>query len=59
MILYLLLILAITCEIYWKYIALFHCAKANNKKWFFAIMIINSIGLLPIYYLYKNDYFKR
>ena len=59
MIKYLLLILAVCWEVYWKYIALFHCAKHDNKKWFFAIMVINSIGLLPIYYLHKNNYFNE
>ena len=29
---YLLLIIAVAWEVYWKYIALFHCAKYNNKK---------------------------
>ena len=56
---YILLVLAISWEIYWKYIALFHCAKFNNKGWFVAILVINTVGVLPIYYLYKNDYFKE
>ena len=56
---YFLLIIAIAWEVYWKYIALFHCAKADNKKWFLAILVISSIGILPIYYLNKNNYFEK
>ena len=59
MMLYVILILAILWELYWKYIALFHCAKLDNKKWFLAILVINTIGILPIYYLYTNNYFKE
>ena len=56
---YILLIAVIIWDIYWKYIALLHCAKVGNKKWFIAILAIGSAGVLPIYYLYKNNYFKE
>ena len=44
-------------ELYWKYNALWLAARKSEKGWFFAMLIINSIGLLPIYYLYSNGYF--
>ncbi len=45
-------------EIYWKYHALWLAARNSHKNWFLAILIINFFGLLPIYYLFKNNYFK-
>jgi hypothetical protein len=35
----------------WKGLGLWHAAKNKQKKWFVAILLINSLGLLPILYL--------
>jgi hypothetical protein len=35
----------------WKGFALWHSAKNKQKGWFIAILILNTIGLLPIIYL--------
>ena len=56
---YYILILLIIWEIYWKFKALWISARNGDKKWFFFILIVNSIGCLPIYYLYKKNYFKN
>lgn len=35
----------------WKGIALWKCGRNNQLYWFIAILIINTVGLLPIIYL--------
>lgn len=36
----------------WKGFALWKSAKNNQKKWFIAILILNTLGLLEIIYLF-------
>jgi hypothetical protein len=45
-----LLILGIW-ELIWKGIALWKCGRYNQKYWFIAILILNTLGILPIIYL--------
>lgn len=54
------LIPIIAWELYWKGRALWKAVHANDKKWFWALLIVNSAGLLPIYYLnhHKKSEFK-
>lgn len=35
----------------WKGIGLWHSAKNQQKGWFIAMLILNTLGLLPIIYL--------
>jgi hypothetical protein len=35
----------------WKGIALWHAAQSKHKGWFVAILILNTLGILPIIYL--------
>jgi len=55
--LYYLIILLIIWEVYWKYHALWLSAKKSHRGWFLAILIINSAGILPLYYLHTQNYF--
>jgi hypothetical protein len=57
LILYLVIIVLCFWELYWKYNALWLAARSSDKGWFFSILIINSLGLLPIYYLHIHGYF--
>lgn len=41
-----------TWELIWKAIALWKASKNNHKVWYIAILIINTIGILPILYIY-------
>jgi len=51
----LIIILAIW-EIIWKLIAMWKSARKNQLFWFLLIAIINSLGIIPIYYLFfKKD----
>ena len=43
--------LIVTWELTWKGLALWRAAKNNQKYWFTALFLINSVGLLPIIYL--------
>ena len=46
-----LIILAVW-SIVWKGLALWKAARNNHKTWYIAILIINTIGILPILYIY-------
>lgn len=44
-------VIAILWELIWKGLALWKSARSGQTKWFIAILIINSLGILPIIYL--------
>ena len=37
-----------------KGFALWHAARSGQKGWFIALLIINTLGILEIVYLYAN-----
>ncbi len=45
--------------LYWKGMALWKSAKLDKQGWFIALLVINTVGILEILYLYvfskKND----
>jgi len=45
-----LIILAIWVLV-WKGLALWHAARNNHKSWYVVLLIINTLGILPIIYL--------
>jgi predicted membrane channel-forming protein YqfA (hemolysin III family) len=47
-----LLILAVW-SIVWKIYAVWFAAKHNQKKWFLAMIILNTAGILEIFYVFK------
>ena len=53
-----LIILLVLWDLYWKAHALWMAAQNNDKKFFIALLVVNSVGILPIYYLYKEWIFK-
>lgn len=46
-------------EIIWTGIALYLAGKREQKAWFVWILIINSVGILPIIYLIMNRESKK
>jgi len=40
-----------TWDLVWKGIALWKSARHNQRYWFIALIVINSIGILPIVYI--------
>ena len=41
-------------ELVWKGFALWKAARNNHSVWFVCIMIVNTVGILPIIYLLLN-----
>lgn len=49
--LYVLLIL-IAWSLVWKGLALWKAAQRGEKGWFVALLVVNTVGILEILYLY-------
>lgn len=47
-----LLVLVIIWSIIWKGIALWKAAKNSDKAWFIVLLIINTVGILEIFYIF-------
>ena len=39
-------------DVIWKAIAMWEAAKQGSKVWFVLLLIVNSVGILPIAYLW-------
>jgi uncharacterized membrane protein YiaA len=58
------IILVAVWSLFWKILALWHAARANERGWFIAMLILNTAGVLEIIYLFAvakvktNDAFK-
>lgn len=54
------LIILLAWSLTWKGFALWRAAKNNSKRWFVALLIINTAGILEILYLFvfgkKKDF---
>ena len=46
-----ILIIIVLWDLIWKGIALWKCGRNNQPVWFVFVLIINSVGILPIIYL--------
>ena len=46
------LLLLVVWTLYWKYQALWYAAKHDHKWWFIGLLLINTLGILEIAYLY-------
>lgn len=44
-------IILVVWEIAWKGLALWRAAQHKQRNWFIAILIVNTLGILPIVYL--------
>ena len=47
-----LFILAILWTLPWKGYSLWTAAKRDDKRWFIALVVLNTFGLLDIYYTF-------
>ena len=47
-----LFVIFVIWETVWKGIALWKAAKETQKYWFIAILILNTLGILPILYIF-------
>ena len=48
-----LLILLALWAIPWKIYAVWLACKRNQKKWFVALLLLNTVGILEIFYIFK------
>jgi hypothetical protein len=39
-------------ELCWKAVALWKAAKNNHTTWYVCLLILNTVGLLPIIYIF-------
>ncbi|MDP2945984.1 MAG: DUF5652 family protein [bacterium] len=46
------MLLAILWTIPWKGVALWKAVKNNHKRWFVALLVINTLGILEILYIF-------
>jgi hypothetical protein len=49
---FILLIIAIIWSFIWKGIALWKAARNNQKTWYIVLLIVNTLGILEILYIY-------
>ncbi len=52
LLLYLLIGILSIWELIWKGFGLWYSARKKQKAWFIAILIFNTIGILPIIYIF-------
>jgi hypothetical protein len=50
----LFIILAALWTLYWKGLALWKAARSGQKHWFIGLLVINTLGILEIIYLYSG-----
>lgn len=53
------LFVLIIWEAIWKGIGLWKSARNKQLKWFIAILVLNTVGILPIVYIYHFQKKKR
>lgn len=46
-------IILVIWSIVWKVYAVWNAAKHNRKKWFVALLVLNTLGILEIFYIFK------
>ena len=39
-------------SMFWKGLALWRSARLSSKKWFVVLLVLNTVGILEILYLY-------
>ena len=47
-----MIILVVIWSLLWKGLALWRASKRNDKWWFIAFLLINTLGILEIIYLF-------
>jgi hypothetical protein len=47
-----LLVIAITWSLVWKGLALWKSARRSNTVWFVILLVINTLGILEILYIF-------
>lgn len=50
-----IILLLFVWDLFWRGIALWKSGRNGEKAWFLAILVLNSAGILPIFYLSLRD----
>lgn len=50
-----LLVLAAVWELVWKGLALWRAGRRHDTVWFVVLLLLNTMGILPIIYLLTHD----
>ena len=45
------MIVSFLWDVPWRLLAMWHAARQNQKVWFVALLLINSVGIVPLIYL--------
>lgn len=45
-------LLIVLWSLFWKGLALWHASKRDEKKWFVALLVLNTFGILELVYLF-------
>ena len=48
-----ILVLLVLWTIPWKVYGVWLAVKNNHKKWFVVLLILNTVGILEIFYIFK------
>ena len=51
----LVMIAILAWSLSWKGVALWRSARNNQKNWFVALLVVNTVGLLEIFYIFLWD----
>lgn len=47
-----LIILIALWTLPWKGVALWKAARLSHKRWFIVLLVVNTVGILEIYYIF-------
>lgn len=56
---WIVILLATTWDLAWRGFALWKAARNSQRYWFVALLIINSVGILPIIYILYLKFFRK
>ncbi|MEK7190515.1 MAG: DUF5652 family protein [Patescibacteria group bacterium] len=48
-----LVLILLLWTISWKIYAVWTAAQNNQKRWFIALLVLNTVGILEIFYIFK------
>ncbi len=48
-----LILLILAWSLPWKGLSLWKAARLNHKKWFIVLLLVNTLAIIDIYYIYR------
>lgn len=49
---YPIILIIVIWDIIWKLVAMWYASRNNHLAWYIVLAIINSVGVLPIFYIF-------